>query len=106
MVQSRSRIGCALDNAAAESFSSTLKVEFAHRHHFVTRAEARVKIAIWIADFYNARRRHSPADERRITAARAASRAKAQQAIAAEKRLHGFRELPITDPFSSSGGGC
>ncbi len=53
------RVGCALDNAAAEAFNSTLKVEFAHRQHFTTRAEARIKISTWIADFYNTARRHS-----------------------------------------------
>lgn len=56
------RVGCALDNAAAEAFNSTLKVEYVHRQRFRTRAEARVKIATWIIDFYNARRRHSAND--------------------------------------------
>ncbi|MEU7862065.1 integrase core domain-containing protein [Nonomuraea sp. NPDC049141] len=53
MVQSMGRVGSALDNAAAEAFNSTLKVEYVHRHRFRTRAEARLKIATWIADFYN-----------------------------------------------------
>ncbi|MEZ0076944.1 putative transposase [Planotetraspora sp. GP83] len=90
VVQSMGRVGCALDNAAAESFNSTLKVEFVHRHRFATRDQARVKIATWIADFYNARRRHSAAEglppidyEQRMTAARAAARARAQEPIAA-----------------------
>ena len=52
----------ALDNAAAEAFNSILKVEYVHRHHFRTRAEARLKIATWIVDFYNVRRRHSACD--------------------------------------------
>lgn len=56
------RVGCALDNAAAEAFNSTLKVEYVHRHRFGTRAEARLKIATWIADFYNTTRRHSAND--------------------------------------------
>ncbi|MEU8118660.1 integrase core domain-containing protein [Spirillospora sp. NPDC049024] len=51
--------GCALDNADAEAFNSTLEVEFVHRHHFTTRAEAHIKISTWIADFYNITRRHS-----------------------------------------------
>lgn len=34
VVQSMGRVGCALDNAAAEAFNSTLKVEFVHRQHF------------------------------------------------------------------------
>jgi putative transposase len=61
VVQSMGRVGSALDNAAAESFHSVLKVEYVHRHTFATRAEARLKIATWIADFYNIRRRHSAA---------------------------------------------
>ncbi|MFI9576366.1 IS3 family transposase [Microbispora rosea] len=90
VVQSMGRVGCALDNAAAESFNSTLKVELVHRHQFATRDQARVKIATWIADFYNTRRRHSAADglppaayEQRIMAARAAAKTRAHEAIAA-----------------------
>lgn len=55
------RVGSALDNAVSESFNNVLKVEFVHRHAFATRAEARIRIATWIADFYNTRRRHSAA---------------------------------------------
>jgi transposase InsO family protein len=80
IVQSMGRVGSALDNAAAESFNSTLKVEFVHRHRFTTRAEARIKIATWIADFYNTTRRHSANEgqapipfEHRMVQARAAS---------------------------------
>jgi putative transposase len=80
VVQSMGRVGSALDNAAAESFNSTLKVEFVHRHRFTTRAEARIKIATWIADFYNTTRRHSANDglapipfEHQMATARAAS---------------------------------
>ncbi|WP_067130272.1 integrase core domain-containing protein, partial [Microtetraspora malaysiensis] len=62
VVQSMGRVGCALDNAAAEAFNSTLKVEYVYRQRFRTRAEARVKIATWINDFYNTRRRHSAND--------------------------------------------
>ncbi|WP_174900187.1 integrase core domain-containing protein [Acrocarpospora macrocephala] len=36
-----------------------MKVEFGHRHRFGARVEARLKIATWIADFYNTCRRHS-----------------------------------------------
>jgi putative transposase len=60
--QSMGRVGCALDNAAAEAFNSTIKVEYIHRHRFATRAEARLKISTWIVDFYNTRRRHSACD--------------------------------------------
>jgi transposase InsO family protein len=78
VVQSMGRVGSALDNAAAESFNSLIKVEYIHRHYFATRAEARIKIATWITDFYNSRRRHSAAAglppiefERTISEARA-----------------------------------
>ncbi|MFF4763180.1 integrase core domain-containing protein [Streptomyces sp. NPDC001292] len=54
-------VGSALDNAAAESFHSVLKVEYVHRHRFAIRAEARLKTATWITDFHNTRRRHSAA---------------------------------------------
>ncbi|MFB7226011.1 IS3 family transposase, partial [Streptomyces sp. NPDC056227] len=83
VVQSMGRVGSALDNAAAESFHSSIKVEYVHRHRFATRAEARLKIATWIADFFNTRRRHSAAGglppvefERTITEARSRSHQK------------------------------
>lgn len=59
VIQSMGRVGSALDNAAAEAFNSIIKVEYVHRHRFRSRAEARLKIATWIVDFYNTRRRHS-----------------------------------------------
>jgi putative transposase len=74
------RVGSALDNAVSESFNSVLKVEFVHRQSFATRAEARLRIATWIADFYNRRRRHSaagglaPIEFERITKERRNSR--------------------------------
>ncbi|WAX76397.1 IS3 family transposase [Streptomyces sp. KMM 9044] len=61
VVQSMGRVGSALDNAAAESFNSLIKVEYIHRHQFETRTEARLKIATWITGFYNPCRRHSAA---------------------------------------------
>ncbi|WP_353963791.1 integrase core domain-containing protein [Streptomyces sp. NBC_00124] len=45
--------------AVSEAFNSVLKVEYVHRHTFATRTEARIRIATWITDFYNARRLHS-----------------------------------------------
>ncbi|WP_234436410.1 integrase core domain-containing protein [Streptomyces sp. NRRL S-813] len=61
VMQSMGRVGSCFDNAAAEAFNSLVKVEYVHRHRFASRAEARLKIATWIADFYNTRRRHSRA---------------------------------------------
>ncbi|MFF7169231.1 integrase core domain-containing protein [Streptomyces pseudovenezuelae] len=61
MVQSMGRVGSALDDAAAESFNSLIKVEYIHRRQLAPRAEARLKIATWITGFYNPRRRHNAA---------------------------------------------
>jgi transposase InsO family protein len=57
--QSMGRVGSALDNAVAESFFSTLEHELLRKYRFTTRAEARRRVAHWIDDWYNARRRHS-----------------------------------------------
>ncbi|MFE4024492.1 integrase core domain-containing protein, partial [Streptomyces sp. NPDC059101] len=52
VIQSMGRVRSALDNAVAEATNSTLKVEYVHRQRFRTRAEARIKIATWITDWY------------------------------------------------------
>lgn len=57
--QSMGRTGSCFDNAAAESFFSTLEHEVLSRHHFTTRKEACRTIVEWVVDFYNRRRRHS-----------------------------------------------
>ena len=56
--QSMGRTGSCLDNAAAESFFSTLEHELLSRTTFRTKEEARRRVAAWI-DNYNRRRRHS-----------------------------------------------
>ena len=53
-----SRTGSALDNAASESFNSTLEFELLSRRHFLTREQARHAVAAWI-DEYHTDRRHS-----------------------------------------------
>lgn len=58
-VASMSRLGNCYDNAAIESFWSTLKLELVYRRDFATRAEARRQLFAYIEGFYNARRRHS-----------------------------------------------
>ena len=47
------------DNAAAESFWATLKVEFYDRYLWPTRAAAKLAVGDWIERVYNRRRRHS-----------------------------------------------
>jgi putative transposase len=53
------RAGSALDNAVVESFFSSLELELLRKHRFATRAEARRRVARWIDEWYNPRRRHS-----------------------------------------------
>ena len=56
--QSMGRPGSALDNAAVESWHSTLTFELLHLEQFATKAHARRRIAAWI-DEYNRDRKHS-----------------------------------------------
>jgi transposase InsO family protein len=58
LTQSMSRTGSCLDNAAAESWFASLKVELVGRTRYHTHAEARAAIFAWIA-YYNASRLHS-----------------------------------------------
>jgi putative transposase len=58
VTQSMGRVGSALDNAAAESFNSTLEHELLSRRRFSTRDQARREVARFV-DAYNHRRRHS-----------------------------------------------
>jgi transposase InsO family protein len=84
-VQSMGRVGSALDNAAAESFNSTLEWELLSRRHFATKDQARREVAAFI-DAYNHRRRHSscemlpPVAYEQILAARHAERAQQDRA--------------------------
>ena len=59
VVQSTGRAGSALDNAAAESFFSTLEHERISRCRYTTRDQARLDIATWIDTWYNKKRLHS-----------------------------------------------
>ena len=85
IAQSMSRVGSALDNAAAESFFSTLEFELLRKKHFATKADARREVARFI-DRYNTIRRHSacerksPVDYEAILAARAAGTMPAAEA--------------------------
>lgn len=56
---SMSRKGNCYDNAYAESFFHTLKVELIHRRKFKTRKEATTAIFEYIETWYNKRRLHS-----------------------------------------------
>jgi len=56
---SMSRRGNCWDNAVAESFFSTLKIELVYDEHFATRAQARWAIQDYVERFYNVERLHS-----------------------------------------------
>jgi len=58
ITQSMGRTGSALDNAASESFNSTLEFELLRGSRFTTREQARRAVAAWIEE-YNTVRRHS-----------------------------------------------
>jgi transposase InsO family protein len=59
IMSSMSRTGNCWDNAVAESFFATLKIELVYQTRWRTRAEARGAIFEYIEAFYNRRRRHS-----------------------------------------------
>ncbi|MCT7294275.1 integrase core domain-containing protein [Rhodococcus sp. PAE-6] len=52
------RTGMCWDDAQAESFWATLKVEFYNRYWWPTRQRAKVAAGDWIERVYNHRRRH------------------------------------------------
>ena len=62
MKASMSAKGRCYDNAVAESFFHSMKVELVHRHRFETRDEAKFAIFRWMEGFYNTRRSHSSID--------------------------------------------
>ena len=59
VLPSMSRPGNCYDNAAMESFWSSLKRELVHRCQFATHAAARAALFEWIEVFYNRERLHS-----------------------------------------------
>lgn len=59
IVCSMSRRGNCWDNAAMESFFSTLKTERLAKRHYKTRDELRADVFDYIERFYNPKRRHS-----------------------------------------------
>ena len=59
IVCSMSRRGDCWDNAVAESFFATLKIELVHDAAWATRAAARTELFDYLELFYNGQRRHS-----------------------------------------------
>lgn len=59
VTQSMSRKGNCWDNAVAESFFKTLKVECVYHNKFATREQAELAVFEYIETWYNRNRRHS-----------------------------------------------
>ena len=59
LVPSMGRVGCAYDDALAESFVATLKTELLYRKRWPTRETARIGIFEYLEGFYNRYRLHS-----------------------------------------------
>jgi len=62
LICSMSRKGNCWDNAIAESFFKTLKVELVYQTRYATRDEARESLFEYIETYYNRIRRHSALD--------------------------------------------
>lgn len=58
ITRSMSRKGNCWDNAVAESFFKTLKVELVYQHRYLTREQAELSIFEYIETWYNRNRRH------------------------------------------------
>ena len=59
ILSSMSRVGNCWDNAVAESFFATLKIELVYQTQWRTRQEARSALFEYLELFYNRERRHS-----------------------------------------------
>lgn len=66
VTQSMSRKGNCWDNAVAESFFKTLKVECVYQRTYLTRNEAKMDLFQYIEGWYNTRRIHSSNNQKSI----------------------------------------
>lgn len=57
--QSMSRKGNCWDNAVAESFFKTIKMELIYHYKYKTRMEVKLQVFKYIETWYNRKRRHS-----------------------------------------------
>ena len=64
--QSMSRKGNCWDNAVAESFFKTIKVEWIYNQKFSNQEQAQLSIFEWIESWYNRKRRHSALEYKTI----------------------------------------
>ena len=59
IIRSMSRKGNCWDNAVAESFFKSLKIEWVYTRKYSSGEQAQISIFEWIESWYNTRRRHS-----------------------------------------------
>jgi len=59
LICSMSGVGCCYDNAPAESFFHSLKVELVHDENYESHQQAKSSIVEYIECYYNRKRRHS-----------------------------------------------
>lgn len=62
LIGSMSRKGNCWDNAIAESFFHTLKVELIHNYSYQTRGQAKLSVFQYIEGYFNQQRIHSALD--------------------------------------------
>jgi transposase InsO family protein len=67
VIRSMSRKGNCWDNAVAESFFKTIKVELVYHQRFFDQEHAKLALFRWIETWYNKRRRHSALGYKTIT---------------------------------------
>ena len=61
-----SRKGNCWDNAVAESFFKTIKVESVYNENYYDQDQAKLSIIKWIETWYNRKRRHSALEYKTI----------------------------------------
>ena len=66
IIRSMSRKGNCWDNAVAESFFKTLKMELIYQNRYETKKQAELSIFEYIEGFYNTHRRHKHLENRTI----------------------------------------
>jgi putative transposase len=84
ITQSMSRTGNCFDNAAAESWFSTLEWELFRQRHFDTKHDARREVARYI-DWYNRTRRHSSCEMKPPVAFEAILATRAAETVTVEE---------------------
>jgi transposase InsO family protein len=98
ITRSMSRKGNCWDNAVAESFFKTLKVELVYHEKYSTREEAALSIFEYIETFYNTVRRHKHLNNLTILEYyQSLNNQLKQAALGSKKFVHFFLGIPVLD---------